>query len=128
MQLQYELATILRRLLQSHEGTLVDHTWNGTVLFTGIENCVASSPPRHSPCPPCAWARDCLGWGSNHLRAKYKLLITRVGSCARPRLYHCRPGHCQNCNSMEIHTLMYTYYCTTPRLSPRPKPHLQGKF
>ena len=33
MQLQYELATILRRLLQSHEGTLVDITWNGTVLF-----------------------------------------------------------------------------------------------
>ena len=118
MQLQYELATILRRLLQSHEGTLVDITWNGTVLFywdfLPVPLCLGQGLPG-------------LG-GSNHLRAKYKLLITRVGSCARPRLYHCWPGHCQNCNSMEIHTLMSTYYCTTPRLSPRPKPHLQGKF
>ena len=60
MQLQYELATILRRLLQSHEGTLVDITWNGTVLFTGIENCVSSSPDI-LPVPPVpgqgtAWA------------------------------------------------------------------------
>ena len=127
MQLQYELATILRRLLQSHEGTLVDITWNGTFLLLGLR-IVSPPPPVFSLSPLClGQGLPGLG-GSNHLRAKYKLLITRVGSCARPRLYHCWPGHCQNCNSMEIHTLMSTYYCTTPRLSPRPKPHLQGKF
>ena len=127
MQLQYELATILRAYCNRMKGRWWISTWNGTFLFTGIENCVSSSPDV-LPVPLCpGQGLPGLG-GSNHLRAKYKLLITRVGSCARPRLYHCWPGHCQNCNSMEIHTLMSTYYCTTPRLSPRPKPHLQGKF
>ena len=44
MQLQYELATILRAYCNRMKGRWWISTWNGTFLFTGIENCVSSSP------------------------------------------------------------------------------------